>query len=449
MLKTATRAPGPRNLMPLLEIPKLQSDPMGYLLNAAQKYGDVVHFEIGPVNIFMLSHPDDIRDVLVTNNKNFIKGQGLQRAKNLFGEGLLTSEGEFHLRQRRMIQPAFHRQRIAAYGETMIEYGAHFRECWRDGDALDFEREMMRLTLAIVGKTLFATDVEHQADEVRDALGDMTDALNGLTVPLVGMLGPVPSDKQKRFDHAKARLDKIIFDMIAEWRANPSDRGDLLSMLLMAQDVEGDGARMGDQQVRDEAITLFLAGHDTTAHALTWTFYLLAQNPDAEKKLHAELDGVLGDRLPRVSDLERLPYTRMVLSEAMRLYPPAWSLGRRAIADYVLRDYVIPAGASVIMSQWVVHHDARWYREPFAFEPERWTTEAQAARPKFAYFPFGGGPRMCIGDQFAWMEGTLLLATIAQQWQPRVAPDARVELKPMITLGSKHGVKMMLHQRGK
>ena len=448
-MKPTTYPPGPRSLIPgaqLLEIPKIQRDPPGYLLNLARQYGDIAHFDMAGTHIYLLNNPDDIRDVLVTKGRCFMKGQGLQRVKALLGEGLLTSEGEFHLRQRRLAQPAFHRQRIGSYGAAMTKHSAQMSAAWQDGATLDMHHEMMRLTLAIVGQTLFDANMEGQAVEVRDALNDMGDAVNGFTAPFIGLTGNLPSANTQRFEQARARLDAIIYRLIAEHRAS-GDRGDLLSMLLLAQDEEGDGGRMSDEQLRDEAMTIFLAGHETTSNALTWTWYLLSQNPDAEAKLHAEFDRVLAGRAPTMDDMEPLRYTRMVMSESMRLYPPAWTLGRRALQDVEIGGYVIPAGSIVMMSQWVMHHNARYYPDPFRFDPERWTPEAQAARPKFAYFPFGAGARMCIGDQFAMLESILLLATLAQRWQPRLVPGHPIELLPQITLRPKHGMQMVLHKR--
>jgi cytochrome P450 len=256
---------------------------------------------------------------------------------------------------------------------------------------------------------------------------------------------PLPSNF--RFARARARLDETIYRIINVRRATGEDRGDLLSMLLLATDTEGDGTGMSDRQLRDEAMTIFLAGHETTANALTWTWYLLSQHTEVEARLHEEIDAVLQGRLPTAEDFPRLRYTEMVLAESMRLYPPAWAIGRRALADYRIGEYTIPARAIVLMSPYVMHRNPRYYPEPFRFDPERWTAEAREARPKFAYFPFGGGPRVCIGEGFAWMEGVLLIATIAQQWRMRLAPDQKVAPQPMITLRAKNGIRMQMEKR--
>jgi cytochrome P450 len=423
-------------------------DPLAFLAGLAERYGDIARVPLGPETLYLFNHPDLVRGVLVTTHRNFHKGRGLERAKMLLGEGLLTSEGEFHVRQRRLAQPAFHRQRIAAYGATMASYAVNRRDRWRAGSVIDAHEEMMALTLAIVGKTLFDADVEHEAAEIGDALATTFESFNfGFFLPFGELLERLPLPATLRFRKARARLDATIYRMIDERRRNGIDRGDLLSMLLLAQDTEGDGSGMTDLQLRDEAMTIFLAGHETTANALTWTWYLLSQHPDVEARFHAEVDAALGGRVPTVDDMPRLPYTRMVLAESMRLYPPAWIVGRRALGPFDVRGYTIPGRSIVLLSQYLMHRDARWFPDPARFAPERWTPERQAERPKFSYFPFGGGPRVCIGEQFAWMEGVLLLATIAQRWRLRLVPGHPIALQPIITLRPKHGVKMSVVDR--
>ena len=412
----------------------------------ARDYGDIAHYKIGPQHLFFINDPELIRDVLVTNQKNFHKSRGLERAKRLLGNGLLTSEGEFHLRQRRLAQPAFHRQRIAAYGSTMVEFAERARTRWKDGATLDMHTEMMRLTLDIVAKTLFDADVDAEAAEIGKAMTTAFESFNYAMIPFTEYLDHVPIPPVRRFNSARDRLDKTIFRLIAERRASGEDRGDLLSMLLLAQDTEGDGTGMSDAQLRDEALTIFLAGHETTANALTWTWYLLSQHPEVEKRFHAEIDSLNGVS-PTIDDLARLPYTRMVLAESMRLYPPAWAIGRRALDAFQMREFNVPAGAVVLMSQYVMHRDARYFPDPDRFDPERWTPEAQASRPKFSYFPFGGGARVCIGEQFAWMEGIFLLATIGQRWKMRLVPDQIVDVQPLITLRPRFGMRMEFQSR--
>lgn len=446
-MSVALYPPGPKPFLPLANLVSIRSNPLQFFYRLAQEYGDIAYVKLGPHDVYLINRPDYIKDVLVTNHKNFLKGRGLQRAKVMLGEGLLTSEGDLHLRQRRMMQPAFHRQRVAEYGATMVEYGVRICERWRDGATLDMLEEMARLTLAIVSKTLFDADVESDAPDVGKALATSLLMFKRLTLPFSELLEKLPLPSNRRFKESREYLDSIIYRIIEERRASGEDRGDLLSMLLHAQDVEGDGSGMSNRQLRDEALTIFLAGHETTANALTWTWYLLSQHPEVEEQLHAELDKVLNGRLPTVDDLPHLCYTGMVLAESMRLYPPAWLLGRIAISDYRLGEYTVRAGATILMSQYIVHHDRRYYPDPFRFDPQRWTPEAKAARPRFAYFPFGAGPRQCIGESFAMMEAVLLIATLAQRWRMSHVPAHKVEMQPLITLRPKYGMRMVLHQR--
>jgi cytochrome P450 len=417
-------------------------DTLAMLTGFAREYGDVTFLRLGGERCYFINHPQYVRDVLVTNQRNFTKSRGLERAKLLLGEGLLTSEGQHHLRQRRLIQPAFHRERIAGYGAVMVDYADRMRKRWRDGETFDVAKEMMRVTLAIAGKTLFDTDVESKADEVGVAVTEVLEGFWLNLLPGADFLQRLPIPPLRRATHARHRLDALIYQMIADRRASGRDHGDLLSMLIAAVDDEEAGGGMTDQQVRDEAMTLLLAGHETTANALTWTLYLLSQNPTAEATLHAELDRVLGGRTPSTADLPNLPYTRRVLAESMRLYPPAWLIGRRAIGAYRIDDYDVPPRAIIFMSPFVMHRDARFFPDPLTFNPERWTAEFEATLPKFAYFPFGGGARQCIGEQFAWMEGVLVLATVAQRWRLQLAPGQRIVPQPLVTLRAKYGVKM-------
>jgi cytochrome P450 len=446
---TLSHPPGPKSKLFGGNFRAFRRDALAYLQRAVSEHGDIIYFKLGPQHAFFFNHPDHIKDVLITHHQNFIKGRALQRSKRLLGEGLLTSEGDFHLRQRRLAQPAFHRARIASYATVMTTYAACVASRWRDGETLDISQEMMRLTLAIVGKTLFDADVESEADEIGAALTTVMELFDLLLMPFSELLEklPVSLPYMKRFQKAKARLDATIYRIIEERRRSNEDRGDLLSMLLAARDEEGDGSQMSDLQVRDEVMTLFLAGHETTANALTWTWYLLSEHPEIEAKLHEELDTVLEGRQPTVEDVPRLRYTEMVLSESMRLYPPAWAVGRLALKDCEIGGYKIPAKALVLLSQYVTHRDARFFPEPTHFNPERWTTEMRESRPQFSYFPFGGGTRRCIGEAFAWMEGILLIATLAQHWRMNLVPDHRVETLPVITLRPKYGMRMTIEKR--
>jgi cytochrome P450 len=435
---------------PLFDLLAFRRDPLKFLTRLAREHGDAVQFRLGPQRALLLNHPELVRDALVTRGDHFHKGRALQRSKRLLGEGLLTSEGEYHRRQRRLAQPAFHRRRVESYGAVMVEYAARNSARWHDGETLDVAHEMMRLTLSIVGKTLFNSDVEAEADDIGRALTEMLELFQMLLLPYSEYLERLPLPANRRFARGRAKLDAVIYRIIDERRASGADTGDLLSMLLLAQDEEGATGGMSDEQLRDEALTIFLAGHETTANALAWTWYLLAQNPEAEAALHAELDAVLeGARLPTVEDLPRLPYTEMVLAESMRLYPPAWVVGRLAVRDYEVGGYVAEAGTLVLLSQYVMQRDARFFPDPLRFDPARFTPEAKETRPQYAYFPFGGGARRCIGEGFAWMEGTLLVAAIARRWRMRLVPDQEVVPLPRMTLRPKHGLRMVLEERVK
>ncbi|HEX7241231.1 MAG TPA: cytochrome P450 [Longimicrobiaceae bacterium] len=440
-------APGPRARLPGGHLLAFRRDALGMLERTARDHGDVASLRFGPRHVTLVSHPELVREVLVARHRSFVKSYALQRARVLLGEGLLTSEEPLHLRQRRLAQPAFHRERIAAYAAAMTAHAERTADRWRDGAEVDVAREMMRLTLEIAGKTLFGADVGGEADEISAALDGAMALYRRLTNPLGPLLDRLPTPATLRMRRARARLDATIYRMIAERRRDGGDRGDLLSMLLLAQDDEGDGGGMTDLQLRDEALTAFLAGHETTGNALAWTWHLLGHHPEAEAALHAELDAVLGGRLPTVDDLPALPRTRAVLAESMRLFPPAYALGREPREDVELGGFRAPRGSIVLMSQWVVHRDPRWWDDPLRFDPGRWTPEAEAALPRFAYFPFGGGPRKCIGEGFAWTEGILVLATLARRWRARPVPGHRVETDPMITLRQRNGIRVRLERR--
>jgi cytochrome P450 len=446
-LATGGRPPGPKGRLLGGNFVAFRRDALGYLQSAAAEHGDVVYLRFGPQEVFFLAHPDHVREVLVTRHQSFMKGRALQRAKRLLGEGLLTSEGEFHRRQRRLAQPAFHRARINSYGDVMTSAAARAAARWRDGEQLDVSQEMTRLTLAIVARTLFDADVESEADEIGAALTSVMELFDFLLMPFSELLEKLPLPHARRFRRAKQRLDATIYRIIEERRLSGEDRGDLLSMLLSARDEEGDGGQMTDAQVRDEVMTIFLAGHETTANALTWTWYLLSEHPEVEARLHAELDSVLAGREPTVEDVPRLRYTEMVVAESMRLYPPAWAVGRLALQDTEIGGYTIPQKALVLLSPYVTQRDARFFPDPSRFDPGRWTPEAREARPQFSYFPFGGGPRRCIGEGFAWMEAILLVASLARRWRMRLVPGHPVAPRAVITLRPKHGMMMTVSQR--
>jgi cytochrome P450 len=409
--------------------------------------GDVTSFRLGPQQAYFLNDPELIRDLLVVNAHKFKKGRALQRAKTLLGEGLLTSEGEFHLRQRRMIQPAFHRAQIADYSRSMVELAEETSDNWRDRETLDIDREMMHLTLRIVGKTLFSANVEDDADAVGKAMTSMTTLFNFLLLPFSEWLQKLPLPHSKRFKSARGTLDSVIYAIINDRRRSGENKGDLLSMLLNAQD-EDDGSVMTDEQVRDEALTLFLAGHETTANLLTFTWYVLSQNPDAEAKLHEEIDRVLNGRSPTFEDISKLTYCEHVIAESMRLYPPAWAIGRLATEDHEFGGFPVAKGSLILISPYITHRDKRFWSEPEVFRPERWEMQSvKVAGQRYIYFPFGGGIRRCIGEGFAWTEGILLLATLAGKWKLELDPGQKIALQPMITLRPKYGMRMKIRSR--
>ncbi len=446
MSRTYTVGP-PRRDRLLRNLGAFRRDPIGYLTTLREREGDFSAFYFGPQLAFLCLDPEGVKDVLVTSARKFRKGPMLQRARRLLGEGLLTSEGDFHRRQRRLSQPAFHRDRIHAYGQVMVEYAASARARFVPGEPFDVAEAMMRLTLAIVAKTLFDAEVEKDAKEIGEALKALLQMFDAMLDPVSEMLRFLPTPNRRRFEAARTTLDRVIYKIIEDRRRSGEDRGDLLSMLLLATDAEGDGSGMTDEQLRDEALTLFLAGHETTANALTWTWYLLSQHPDVEARFHAELDAVLGDRLPTAEDMPRLVYTRMVLSEAMRLFPPAWTVARQAVEPHDLLGVPIPAKAIVMVPQFLMHRHPAYWEDPDRFDPERFSPDRKGDRPHFTYYPFGAGPRVCIGESFAWMEGILLLATIGQTWRLKLVPGHPVERLPLITLRPRYGMRMVAEAR--
>ena len=423
---------------------------LGSLLRLAERYGDLARFRLGLREIYFVNHPDLVRDVLVTRHRKFLKSRGLEGSRLVLGEGLLTSEGEFHLRQRRLIGPAFQPGRMPGYARTMVERTTALGARWRDGAQVDAHREMMELTLGIAGETLFGAEVGSEADEIGRALTDLIRLFPLTFIPFYKLFLRLPLPFRRRYQESRRRLDASIYRMIEARRTGGADRGDLLSILLAARDgADGKGAavKMSDVEVRDEAMTLFLAGHETTANALAWTWFLLSRNPEAEAKLHREIDAVLAGRLPDYQDLERLPYARSVFAESLRLYPPAWVLGRRAAEDTELGGYRLPRETTVLISPYVLHRTARFFPDPDRFDPGRWTPEADASRPPHAYLPFGGGPRNCIGESFAWMEGVLVLAALARDWKLRSEPGHEPRLQPIFTLRPLGGLPMVLERR--
>jgi len=431
------------------------------LFEHMRRFGRAAHYKILFRHVVLLHDPSDIREVLIDKAASFGKDRTQKRMKILLGEGLITSDGETHNRARRIAAPAFHRQRIQRYAAQIVSLSADLSEEWQPGQPIDINAEMMRLALQITARTLFDTAVTPEIHVINDQVNIIMELYNYLVaLPHAELLLESPLPVMRRFRKAKASLDQVVDGMIRSRQAEMQNvrfvsenateiekaaelHGDLLSMLIAARDdeAEGDGLTLSSEELRDQVLTLFLAGYETVANALAWTWLLLGQNPEAERRLHAELDEVLGGRLPTLVDLPRLEYTAMVLAESMRLYPPAWAMGREVLEDVSIGPYRLQKGTMVFFSQYIIQRDPRWFPEPLAFRPERHTAEVKAARPRFAYFPFGGGGRQCIGESFAWMEATLALATLAHRWRLQLVPNQTIELQPKITLRPKNGIK--------
>jgi cytochrome P450 len=417
----------------------MRRDPIK-LLKRLREHGDVAFLWVGPIPTYLFSHPDHVREILVMNYRRYMKGYGLQELKRrIVGTGLLTSELPFHRRQRRMVQPALHHKRIAAHADWMAAAADRAQARWKDGAALDMHQEMINVTLTVVAKSLFDADIESATPtEFEQAVATALRKFNRLITPDGVAAEAGSSLTVDAFQDAKDSFDHILYAELTKRRAASEDRGDLLSMMLAARDEQGEP--MTDQELRDELATLFVAGHRTTATALAWAWYVLSQNPAAEAALHEEIDRVLGDRVPTFEDLASLVHTRRVLAETIRLYPPVWSISRVVLEEHEMAGYTIPAGAIVVVSPYLVHRDPRWYPDPERFDPGRWTDEEQEKRPKFSYFPFGAGPRVCVGESFAWMEATMILSTMARRWQARLVkghptvPDPKVTIRPEFDL---------------
>jgi cytochrome P450 len=444
-ISAVSRPPGPKGTVFLGNLPQLGSDILGLFSTCAREYGDIAYLSLAGWPAFVLSNPEHIEQVLVTEHKNFIKHTFFWRhVRAIFGNGLLTSEGDFWMRQRRLAQPSFHRDRIAGYGDVMVRYTERTLDEWRDGEVRDLHQDLMRLTLLIVAKVLFDADVAGEVTTIGSALDDATHEIRTRFRRPFRIPDAVPIPGNLRYRSAVRRLDSVVDRIIEEHRARDG-RGDLLSMLMQARD--DDGQPMTDAQLRDEAITIMLAGHETTAIALAWTCLLLSQHPAVAENLHEEIREVLGDRPPTMSDLPRLRLADMVVSESLRLYPPAYALGREAVNDCTIGEYSVPAGASVFMSPYVVHRDARWFDEPERFLPERWAGNAAQRLPRFAYFPFGGGPRICIGNRFAIMEAVLLLTCMVRRFRFKLHDPDSVAFFPTITLRPANGMRMTVSRR--
>jgi cytochrome P450 len=438
--------PKPREIPLIGSVHRRFKSPLEFFEEMKTDLGDAARFSLFNEKFILFSDPALINEVLVTKQNSFRKGKALEGARVFLGNSLLVSEGEEHKQQRRLIQPAFHRGRIAGYAKVMSEQAQRWTDAQKAGAEIDLAVEMNRLTLAVVAETLFGSEIGAEATEIAESLTVIIENFNRMLLPFWNVLRLLPTQANLQLYAAHQKLNDTIYRVISERRRDDRDHGDLLSMLLAAEDAENPQKRLTDAEVRDQAMTLFIAGHETTANALAWTWHLLTQHEPVRAKMKAEIDAVLGaDRMPEMDDAMRLPYTRAVFSEAMRLFPPVWVVGRRALEDVIIGGYEVPRRTIVITSQYIVHRDERYWPRALDFLPERWLDEAaQEARPKFAYFPFGGGGRVCIGEGFAWTEGILLLAVMARRWRFEVAPDHVGGMYPTVTLRPKHGLKMIV-----
>ena len=436
--------PGPRGVPFFGSVMDAWRDPLDLMVRTQRTYGDVARLKFGHWSYYPIHDPADVHHVLVENYKAYTKSRNYSGLKLVVGSGLITSEGEFWRGQRKLAQPAFHKQRLAAFADAMVKDTASMLDRWAEsGPTLDVHEEMTRLTLRIVGRTLFSTDVDGEAQSIGAALTLAIKWANEYVESVVRLPPWVPTPHNVRFGRAKKTLDDLVFRIIASRRESGEDPGDLLSMLMAARDEET-RAGMTDQQLRDEVMTLVLAGHETTANALSWAFYLLSRHPDVMRRLKGEVDRVLGDRAPTLADVPALAYTKMVVEESMRLYPPVWIFERQAQEDDVIGGYAIPKGSIVSVCPWSIHRSTKLWDNPEGFDPERFAPAAVAARPKFAYLPFGGGPRMCIGNAFAMMEAQIIVAMVAQRYALELVPGHPIVPDPLVTLRPRHGVRMTL-----
>jgi cytochrome P450 len=436
------RPPGPKPHFLIGNMPLASRSPLAQFSAWAREFGDIFYYRATWIHVYFLNHPDLIEAVLVRNYQGVLKDHVIRKSRWFFGEGLLTNEGESWLRQRRLAQPAFHRDRVAGYAKIMTSYASEMLDGWNADEPFDIHQQMMQLTLRIVVRALFSVEPE-QIGAISTAMNIMMRNSTGIRLLLPPIARYLPTPGMIGFRRAVRELDQAVYRIIAARRKDERDSGDLLSMLMQARDE--DGGRMNDKQLRDEVMTFLLAGHETTALTLSWTWHLLAQHAAVEDQLQAELERVLGGRAPEFSDLPALAFTERVIKESMRLYPPAWSLARTVVSGFELRGYQIPAGANVVMSQWIMHRDPRYFADPEKFHPDRWLPERAQKLPRFAYFPFGGGPRQCIGNSFAMMEATILLATIAQRFRLRATSDEEIVPIPSFTLRPKSGIEMTAH----
>lgn len=446
MSQDVLELPGPEGNSLVGNLVQLGQDPLGFLTECASQYGDIIPLRLGLTPACLITNPDYIEQVL-KDRDSFIKGKGLRALRSLLGEGLLTNEGDSWFRQRRLAQPVFQQKRISGYGKTMVEYAEQMVNSWQDGQTRDIHEDMMRLTLNIVMKTIFNQDVsEGEAQDIANAVDVALDWFESKRKQGFLILEWFPRPENIRYKNAIQQLDKSVYSIINQRRSSGTNPGDLLSMLMEARD-EDDNTQMSDKQLRDELITLIIAGHETTSNTLSWTWMLLAQYPEVRTKLLEEIDTVLEGRTPTVADLPRLRYADLVIKESMRLYPAVPTFGREAVKDYEIDGYTIPAGCAIMISQWVMHRHPKYFENPEVFQPERWENDLEKRLTRGVYIPFGDGPRICIGKGFALMEAVLLLVTIAQKYQLSLVPDFPIVPQASITLRPEHGLKMVVTQR--
>lgn len=438
--------PGPQGHPLFGNIQAFTQDTLQFLLDM-RAYGDIARFKFGPFPAYVVNHPEFIHDILVTQASKFYKTSMTKTVtKEVLGTGLFTNDGDSWKRQRKLVQPAFHTRRIANYADVMVGYASQVADHWQQGQRVDVEREMTALTMRIVSKTLFDAEVTGEEDELSQAVTTVLSVIDQRFNQLLPRPAWLPTATNRQMHSATKRLNTIIQGFIDERRRSGQDTGDLLSMLLMAQDEVG-GDSMSDKQVRDEAMTLFGAGHETTANALTWAWYLLSQNPEVEQQLHGELDAVLGGRLPTFSDLAQLQYTEMIVKEAMRIFPPAWGVTREAIEDVTVGGYTFKKRSIFIVNIYGVHRDERYFPQAMTFDPERFSPENEKNITKYAYLPFGAGPRVCVGNAFAMMEAKLIIATLAQRFRLSLLPGHPVAPERIFVLRPKHGMAMNVSLR--
>ncbi len=426
-----------------------QLNPLPFITASARRFGDLVHLRAAGRHVFQANHPELVHEMLILDARHHHRGLVMQKAQLVLGQGLLSSEDPHHMRQRRLAQPAFHRDRIAAYGQVIGEYAEQTTNAWRDGETRDLHEDMQLLSLRIVGKTMFNSDMEADNRRIGHAIEAFMAFLPLAFLPASELLYGLPLPMMKRIRQSRKDLDALIYGLIAERRVDGEDRGDLLSMLMASQDTEGGTGSMSDEQVRDECVTALLAGNETTANGLSFTLLLLAQHPEAQEKLQAEARAVLGTRQAAAEDYRALPFAHACFAEAMRLFPPVWTIARTAAEEYEWRGFRVPRGSILLAPQWVLHRDPRFWPEPERFHPDRFLQDPGETRPRFAYFPFAAGSRQCIGEGLAWMEGVLVLATIARDWtmQPASGAAREVRLDPKVTLRPRDGVRVTLSRR--